>query len=49
MFINKEKRLIGEGYSTIIREIEQYIEHLQPSQSTAGLFAKIPMIWINLL
>lgn len=40
MFTKKEKKVIGEGYFTIIRETEQYIEFLSNSTKHCWIICK---------
>ncbi|MDE6253573.1 MAG: hypothetical protein K2M78_13235 [Lachnospiraceae bacterium] len=40
MFTKKEKRLVGEGYFTIIRERERYIEFLSKSTKHCWIICK---------
>lgn len=42
MFTNKEKRMIGEEYFTIIRETEQYIEFFSNNTKHCWIVLKNP-------
>lgn len=42
MFTNKEKRLIEEGYFTIIRETERYIEFFSNNTKHCWIISKNP-------
>ena len=42
MFTKKEKRLVGEGCFTIIRETERYIEFLSNSTKHCWIICKNP-------
>jgi hypothetical protein len=42
MFTNKEKKLIGEDYFTIIRETERYIEFLSNNTRHCWIICKNP-------
>ncbi len=42
MFTKKEKRVIGEGYFTIISETEKYIEFLSNSTKHCRIICKNP-------
>ena len=49
MFTNKEKKLIGEDYFTIIRETEQYIEFLSKNTRHCWIICKNPGSVDNLI
>lgn len=42
MFTKKEKRVIGEGYFTIIRETERYIEFFSNNTKHCWIICKNP-------